>query len=405
MRLLATLTGLNVLSFVDRQLVVALAPLLIADLGFSRAQIGLLLGVAFIPVYSAGLLAVGLLADRASRTRIVAAGLAAWSAATALTGAASGFAPFAASRAIVGIGEATLPATALSMIGDVVRPTRIGFANGVFYSGIPVGYALSFVVAGAVGPTLGWRACFLALGALGLVAAGLIWRVADVPRREADSRSARGLAATLRELARAFASQGSLLLVIPAATLLVFASASAQHVITWLVEERGFAFPRAAFLSAAIVLTAGLVGNLGIGALSDLARRRHPGARLVALAAMGALGIGAALVFYRVAPDSGLFLPAWFLAQAWLFGWYGPLVAAVGEMAPPGLRASVIGVALLAVNLLGVTSGPFVTGLIGDRASLTTGLTWSLVPAAAGLALLGAVGLGQLRRPSEPLSR
>jgi hypothetical protein len=45
------------------------------------------------------------------------------------------------------------------------------------------------------------------------------------------------------------------------------------------------------------------------------------------------------------------------------------------------------------VNLLGVGTGPYVTGLIGDRASLTAGLTWSLVPAAVGVALVGLIGL------------
>ena len=39
---LAVLTAFNVLNFVDRQLIAGLAPLLIADLGLTRADIGLL---------------------------------------------------------------------------------------------------------------------------------------------------------------------------------------------------------------------------------------------------------------------------------------------------------------------------------------------------------------------------
>ena len=404
-RLVGALAALNVLSYVDRQLLVAVAPLLIAELGLSRAQIGLLVGLAFMLVYAGGTLVVGMIADRASRPRIIAAGLGAWSVATAFTGTASAFPSLAAWRACVGIGEATLPATALAMIGDRVPPARVGLANGIFYAGIPVGFALSFALAGTVAPTLGWRACYLGLGAVGLLAVGLVWRMADPPRRGAEGRgpggpvgAPGGLAGAAGDLARALGARPSLLVVILAGTLLVFASASSQHVITWLVEERGFAFPRAAFLSAVIVLLAGLAGSLVIGDLTDRARRRHPGARLVSLAALGALGLGATLVFYRVASGSGLFFPAWFVAQAWLLGWYGPLVAAIDEMAPPGRRASVIGFALLVVNVLGVASGAWVTGLIGDRASLTAGLTWSLPPAVAGLVLLGLVGVGEIRR-------
>ena len=62
-------------------------------------------------------------------------------------------------------------------------------------------------------------------------------------------------------------------------------------------------------------------------------------------------------------------------------------------MAPPGLRATVLGLTLLVVNLLGVATGPYVAGLIGDRAGLTAGLSWSLVPAAAGLVLVARAGL------------
>jgi hypothetical protein len=46
-----------------------------------------------------------------------------------------------------------------------------------------------------------------------------------------------------------------------------------------------------------------------------------------------------------------------------------------------------------------VATGPYVTGLIGDRAGLTAGLSWGLVPGAAGLALVGVLGLAQLRQP------
>src|SRR5512139_4223824 len=132
-RMVAALTALHLLSFVDRALLVALAPLVMADLGLSRAQLGLLIGFAFIAVFALGTLTVGVLADRWPRPRIVAGGLATWSVATALTGTAGGFAPLAAWRALVGVGEAGLTPSALSMLGDRMPPARLGLANGVFY--------------------------------------------------------------------------------------------------------------------------------------------------------------------------------------------------------------------------------------------------------------------------------
>ena len=185
----ASLALLNVLSYVDRQMIAALAPLLIADLGLSRAQIGLLMGTSFIVVFAAATLAMGIAADRLSRPRLLAGGVAAWSAATGLTGTASGFASLALWRAGVGVGEATLSPTALSMLADRFRPQRLGFVNGVFYAGIPVGFACSFALAGWIGPTLGWRACFYALGFAGLAGVVLAWRIADPMRRAPEART------------------------------------------------------------------------------------------------------------------------------------------------------------------------------------------------------------------------
>lgn len=386
------MAALNVLSFVDRQLLVALAPLLIADLGLSHAQIGLLMGISFIGVFAVGTLVAGVLADRWNRPRLIALGLAVWSGATALTSTAGGMASLAAWRSLVGVGEAALPPAALAMLGDRVPGRHLGLATSVFYAGIPVGFALSFALSGVVGPWLGWRACFLVLGAFGLVAALWVLRLRDPERRGATPEP--GAAAP--SVWSAFTARPMILVLSAAGALLVYASASSQHAITWLVAERGFAYPRAAMLSAGVILVAGLSGNLAIGAITDRARQVHPAGRLLALAGVGTVGLVAAAGFYTLPPTSVRFFACWLVAYGFLLGWYGSLVAAVDERAPEGRRAAVLGLLLLVINLLGVATGPYVTGLIGDRASLTEGLLWSLVPAAFGIVLLGLAGLSEL---------
>ncbi|MCG6923710.1 MAG: hypothetical protein LJF30_00075, partial [Acidobacteria bacterium] len=111
--------------------------------------------------------------------------------------------------------------------------------------------------------------------------------------------------------------------------------------------------------------------------------------------------IPVAAVFYRLPPSSPFLLPAWFVAQGWMLGWFGPVLAALDELAPPGRRATVLGFGLLAINLLGVATGPWVAGLIGDRASLTAGLLAALGVGALSLApLLLAARLQS--RPERP---
>jgi predicted MFS family arabinose efflux permease len=395
--LLLALSALNVLAFVDRQLVAALAPVLMAELGLSRADIGLLIGPVFVVVLGVSTLFLGAAADRARRPRIVAGGLAVWSAATALTGTASGFAALAAWRALVGVGEASLSPAAVSMLGDRYPPSRLGFATSVYYAGIPVGFACSLALAGWLVPRFGWRSCFHLLGVLGLAAVALVWRMADPPRRAHPAGPA-GLesapSGTLRSrLRRAFTDEPRLAFLVAGATLLTYASASSQHLVTWLVQERGFAYSRAAYLASAVVLGAGLVGSLALGGLTDAAQRRRPGGRLFAFVGLGAVSLAANTGFYLLPASSPLFLAAWLVAQAWTLGWFGPMLAAIHDRAPAGSRATVVGFALMAINLLGVGSGPWITGAIGDRAGLTTGLLTSVAVGALGLAVVGLAAL------------
>ncbi len=398
-RLLLALTALNTLSYVDRQLVVTLAPLLMADLQLSRAQIGLLVGASFVVVFAFLMLLMGAAADRFPRPRLIAAGLAVWSATTALTGFARSFGQMAALRVLVGAGEAVLSPTALSMLGDRYPAARLGFASGVFYAGVPVGFALSFILAAWIGPWLGWRACFFGLGLLGLLAVAGAAVLTDPPRRAGAVRRA---APRPREIARAvrhaLAFRPSLGVVILAAAAVTFMSASSQHAITWLVQERGLRYPRAALLSGVMVALGGLVGNVAIGAFTDRWRREHASGRLGGIALLGAVAIPCAAAFYGLSPTSPTFFPCWFVAQAFMLGWFGPVMAEILARAPAESSATIAGFGLLSVNLLGVATGPLVTGLIGDRAGLTQGLLASLVVGACGVLALAAVAMAEARR-------
>ncbi len=381
--LLAFLTGLNVLNFVDRTLIASLAPLLIADLGLTREQIGLLAGFAFVLLYSGAGLLLGLAADRWPRLPLVAAGLALWSAMTAVSGFARSFAHLAVPRLFVGIGEATLTPAALSMLGDAFPRRRLGLASSVYYAGIPLGTAASLVAAGFIAPRWGWRACFWALGLAGLAALAAL-AVLREPARRGDSGGTRpGLGALAGEVSRALARRPALALTIGGGVMLVWGSAAAIHGVTWLVEERGFTFSRAAYLSGVVAVFAGFLGNLAGGAFTDALARRHPQGRLWSLAAMTLFFAPAGACFYLAPAGSALFHVGWFLASAGTTAWFGPLFAAVQELAPERIRSTTIAFGLLALNVLGVGPGAWLTGRIGDRQGLTTGLLIGVGVAAA----------------------
>jgi MFS family permease len=69
--LLLFLTFLNILSFVDRQLIVYLAPMLRQELGLSLAKIALLYGYVFLVFYTVMGMLLGNAADRFNRPRLI----------------------------------------------------------------------------------------------------------------------------------------------------------------------------------------------------------------------------------------------------------------------------------------------------------------------------------------------
>ncbi len=377
--LLAFLTLLNVLNFIDRMLIAALAPLLIADLGLTRAQIGLLVGFGFVFFYTLVGLFLGLAADRWRRIPLIAAGLTLWSGMTALSGLARSFLQLVLPRVFVGVGEATLTPAALSMLGDTFPPRRLAMATGVYYAGIPLGTAVGLIASSWIAPHYGWRTCFFVLGGLGVVAAAVLLAFREPVRRGVAATAERPPLGRLAvDVFRALAVRRDLALTLLGGSLLCYGAGAALHAVTWLVQERGYGYAEAAFTAGVVAVFAGFLGNLAGGAFGDWCARRRPNGHLWSLIPMTLFFTPLGLVFYAATPGTPLFYVCWFFAAAGTGAWFGPLFAAIQELAPAHARASTVAFALLVLNLLGVGPGPLVTGILGDRYGLTVGLLSSL---------------------------
>ena len=379
--LLLFLTALNILNFVDRMLIASLAPLLIADLQLSRAQIGLLTGFGFVFFYTFVGLFLGMAADRFRRVPLIAAGVALWSAMTALSGFARSFVALAIPRIFVGVGEATLTPAALSMLGDAFPPRRLGLAVGVYYAGIPLGLATALISSSYIAPRFGWRFSFFVLGILGLVATGLLLLFREPERRRAPELGAARpkLGEIVRDLMRAMGKRPALILALAGGSLLCYGSGAALLGVTWLVEERGFKYADAAFSAGIVAVIAGFLGNVAGGAFGDFCEKRFRAGRLWSLVIMTVVLAIPAWLFYTITPGTPLFYACWLVTSAGTTAWFGPLFSAYQELSPVHTRSTMVAFALLVLNLLGVGPGPLITGIIGDRRSLGYGLLASVI--------------------------
>jgi MFS transporter, Spinster family, sphingosine-1-phosphate transporter len=385
--LLVLLTSLNILSWVDRQIIPAVAPLLIAELGLTSAQIGLLYGYAFILCFIVAGTILGTLADRVHRPRLIAAGLAVWSLFTGVSGLARSFAQLAGARVMVGIGEATLTPAALAMLSDVFPGHWRARAAGIFAVGLPIGAGLSLIVAGILAPRYGWRACFLVLGIVGVLAAFGIAMVPDVERRVLPVRRAltgrqpllTGHHQPFRDFLVTLRHSPPLALTVVGGVIITFSTAATIHATTWLVQERGYEFREAAILGGGLYALTGTIGNIGGGWFADVCAARWRGGRLWSMVIAQAVLMPPTLLFFTSPQGSAAFYIGWVLSGLRGTIWFGPLYAAVQDLAPSHARATAVAFLLLALNLFGAGPGPWVAGAIGDRWSLTQGLlvtTW-----------------------------
>src|SRR5512136_2960482 len=87
---LALLLAVNLLNYIDRQVLYAVFPLIKADFSLSDTALGFL-GSAFMVCYMCSAPLLGWLGDRGSRVRLASCGVAVWSLATALSGIAPGY--------------------------------------------------------------------------------------------------------------------------------------------------------------------------------------------------------------------------------------------------------------------------------------------------------------------------
>src|SRR4029450_7309948 len=233
---LASLTLLNVVNFVDRQLITSLQVPIREELGLSPLQITVLAGYAFAVIYAIAGLLLGTVADRSHRPRLIAMGLFVWSALTAASGVAQNFWQLGAARFFIGIGEATLTPAAIAMLGDVFHPRQRALASGLYYLGIPIGAGLSLVVASLVSPIpslgwpgMSWRSCFIALGLIGVALVGVLLLIKDPLRGGSEGKVAtpptdatpqRSLAQILGEVANTLRRSPALVLTMISGVLI-----------------------------------------------------------------------------------------------------------------------------------------------------------------------------------------
>ncbi|HET9514044.1 MAG TPA: MFS transporter [Gemmatimonadales bacterium] len=175
---LGLLTVINVVNYLERNVIFALFEPIKRDLGLSDAHLGWL-GSAYVLVFSIAALPVGVLSDLKSRTTMTAFGVAVWSAFTSLGGLVRNFVQLLVCRAAVGLGGAAANAAGTALVADYFTGSMRALAMSIFTAGLALGGVLGILVAGQLEALYGWRVAFMALGLPGFGLAVMVARLRD----------------------------------------------------------------------------------------------------------------------------------------------------------------------------------------------------------------------------------
>jgi MFS family permease len=352
-----------IFNFLDRQILGILAGSIIVDLGLTDAEFGAIAGLAFAILYSVMGVPLAMLADRTSRSRVIAGALVTWSAFTALCGTAANFWQLFIFRLGVGVGEAGGVAPSYALIADYFPPERRARALAIFSLGIPLGLAAGTLIGAYLAVWIDWRAAFIVMGVAGIALAPvMLYFVRDVPRADRGRVDVRSLFEVFPVIAR----KPTFWLMASAASL---SSLAGYGLALWTptVLERSFGLgliDRGQFL-ASIFLIGGTAGVFAGGWLADRLGQRDRSwyARLPAIAWLVTAPL---FVAGLLAPEAWL---AWLLLlipNALNILWLGPVITAVQHLVPQAMRSTASASFLLINNLIGLGVGPTLIGGLSE---------------------------------------
>ncbi len=158
----------GVLNYVDRQAIAVLKPVVAVDLHWTDADYGRLASL-FQFAAAVGFIFAGRIVDRLGVKRANPVGVAAWSLAAMSHGLARTFVQFGVVRAALGFTESMGTPTQIKTIASLFSADRRSAAIGIANSASNIGAIITPLIVPVLALTWGWRAAFVAIGAMGLV--------------------------------------------------------------------------------------------------------------------------------------------------------------------------------------------------------------------------------------------
>ena len=380
---LALLTALNFVNYIDRYILPGVQEQLKREFHVSDAALGSITFWFFVTYMLAAPL-TGWLGDRLPRKPLIVLCALMISAVNVLTGTVHAFDSLLLRHAVLGIGEASLGIYAPALLADFYPEEDRNRILTIFYTAIPVGAAIGYLIGEMVGGRWGWRMPFYVSAVPGLLIAVLILILLREPQRGASD--ARPTGREHRAQAISLARNAPYLCATLGMAMTTFSMGGISAWMPSFLERAGFSHSTVGLTLGGITAGAGLGGTAVGGWLAQRwLRTNHRALYLVsAWSALITVPFGVVCFF---GPRATM-LPALALAMFSIFLGTGPLNAAIVNAVPSTVRATAIAVELFLIHALGDTPSPRLIGMVSDHSTLSTGLGLTLVSMLIATALL-----------------
>lgn len=368
-------------SFMDRQLLYLLVADVQRSLDATDTEISLLQGVAFGMFYTLLGLPLGRLADLRSRRAIIAVGIALWSVMTAACGLSRTYLQMFLARMGVGIGEASLSPSALSMISDYFPPQKRAAAVSTYVMGNTLGAGLALVTGGALIGAIGgwgdislpgygtlapWQLTFLIAALPGLVLALVMMTIRE-PHRRGMKADISARPSPREVLAFVWQHRGIYLRHnIAMAMMSILTYGISAWAPTFFMRKFGWTASDVGARYGLVVLIFGCAGVLAGGVFAGyLSRRGHQDASLratwIAIACLVPFGVTGPLMSDPTAALL-MFIPV----TAFCVMPFGTAATCLQEITPNQMRGQVAALYLFTISIVGTTIGATTVALLTD---------------------------------------